>query len=167
MRGVSPFIATILLIAFSVAVGGLMMSWYMGLTKTQAGLVSNQTEQETTCNWGGIRVLTETIKCNFAGNGSSTNPEYLNFSVHNSGSINLYNLKVQVYVGGIARTYDLYEVTTNLTFTPSYPLKPEEIKTVAANITEDLPFSDADWIRVITQCSNVNSGYIRDVDCTP
>ena len=167
MKGISPFVAAVLLIVVVVAAGGIISMWYTSLTKQQAQYVTERTEEAVECQYGGIRILTETIKCDFSGNGTATNPEYLNFSVENSGSINLYDLKVIVYLNGISYNFPVYEALTNLTFTENYPLRPDEIKTVVANITQDLPLADADWIRLITNCPQVNSGNIEDIDCTP
>lgn len=167
MKGLSAFIAAILLIALVISVGAIIAVWFTGFIKEQATLVGEKTKEEIECQYGGIRVLTETIKCNFSGNGTSINPEYLNFSIENSGKINLYNLIVQIHIQGLTESFDLLEAGTNLSFTENYPLKPAWIKTVFANITKNLPLSDADWLRVITQCANVDSGRIFEIDCTP
>lgn len=167
MKGISPFISAVLLIAVVVAVGAILSTWYTSLIKTQGSIVGQKATQSTQCSYGGIRVQTETIECNFSGNGTPANPEILSFNVENSGSINLYDLRVQVYVGGVTYTFDLYDVVTNQTFTSANPLKPDEVKTVRANISQDLPLADADWLEVLTQCPGVTSGQIPDIDCTP
>jgi hypothetical protein len=167
MKGISQFIAVILLIAISVAIGAIVSLWYSGLISKQAGEVEKQIEKATECSFGGIRILAETIRCDFSGNGTPSNPDNLNFTVENSGSINLYDLRVQILVSGLVYTFDVLDAQNNLTFSSNYPLRPDESKTVKANITKDLPLADAEWIKLITQCSGVNSGYIRDIDCTP
>lgn len=160
-KGISPLIAAVLLIAFAIAVAGILSGWFTGLVKSQSTQVGSQTEQSIECGYGGIRIQTDTIACNFTG----SNDE-LNFSLENSGSINMYDFKVQVYVDDLVHTYTLKERTTNSKFTDSYPLKPDEIKSVFAAIGDNVTSKDADWIRVTTQCPGVNSGTIRDIDCT-
>jgi hypothetical protein len=167
MKAISPFIASVLLIAIAIASGVIISTWYTSLIKTQSSTVGTQAQESVTCSYGGIRILTETIKCDFSGNGSSAAPEYLNFSVENSGSINLYNFKVLVYLQGITYQFDVVDALTNSSFTDSNPLKPDEVRTVKANITVDMPLADATWIELLTQCPGVNSGKIYDIDCTP
>jgi flagellin-like protein len=167
MKAISPFVASVLLIAIVIASAAIISAWYTSLIRTQASTIGSQTQESVTCSYGGIRILTETIKCDFSGNGSSASPEYLNFSIENSGSINLYNFKVLVYIQGLVYQFDLIDALTNSSFTQSNPLRPDEVKTVKANITVNMPLADASWIEVITQCPGVNSGRINDIDCTP
>jgi len=161
MRGISSFISAVLLIGIAVTIAVITLSWYTGLIKLQSASVSNQTSTQIQCEWGGIRILTDTIKCNFSGT-----TDYLNFSLENSGSIPLYDFKAQINVNGVVYTYAVYEAGTNASFTSSYPLKPNEVKTVWVNITDNLT-GNIDWLRVITQCPGVTTGRVSDIDCTP
>ncbi len=54
MKGVSTFIATILLIAFTVAVGGIISLFLTGFTKTQTGTAESIGTNITKC--GGISI---------------------------------------------------------------------------------------------------------------
>lgn len=49
MKGISPMIAIVLLIAFTVAIGGIMSVWLTGLTSTQTQQVSNQSAAQVKC----------------------------------------------------------------------------------------------------------------------
>ncbi|MFH0710956.1 MAG: hypothetical protein V1944_00060 [Candidatus Aenigmatarchaeota archaeon] len=49
MKGISAMIATVLLIAFTVAIGGVMSIWLTGLTSTQQQQVSNQSSAQVKC----------------------------------------------------------------------------------------------------------------------
>ncbi|MBS3055183.1 MAG: hypothetical protein J4452_01690 [Candidatus Aenigmarchaeota archaeon] len=49
MKGISPMIAIVLLIAFTVAIGGIMSVWLTGLTNTQTQQVSNQSAAQAKC----------------------------------------------------------------------------------------------------------------------
>jgi flagellin-like protein len=42
MKAVSPMIATVLLIVFTVAVAGLLIAWYPSFFQTQSGTVESQ-----------------------------------------------------------------------------------------------------------------------------
>jgi flagellin-like protein len=48
-KAISPMIATILLIAFTVAVGGIISVWLTGYTRTTGAAVSGITENQTIC----------------------------------------------------------------------------------------------------------------------
>jgi flagellin-like protein len=49
MKGISPMIATVLLIAFTVAIGGLISVWITGMTNTQTAQVTNQSASQVKC----------------------------------------------------------------------------------------------------------------------
>ncbi len=49
MKAISPMVATVLLIAFTIGVGGLVSIFVTGLTTTQTGIASNQSESTARC----------------------------------------------------------------------------------------------------------------------
>lgn len=48
-KAISPMVATILLIAFTVAIGGLISVWMTGFTRTIGAGVSSVSENQTAC----------------------------------------------------------------------------------------------------------------------
>ncbi len=62
MKAISPLIATILLIAFTIGVGGLVSIFITGLTTTSTGVTSNQSEALTKCAgaWMSVYSVTST-----------------------------------------------------------------------------------------------------------
>ena len=56
MKGLSPLIATVLLIAFTVGVGGIISVWITGFTQTSSKIVSNEGEKQITCRNGAIDI---------------------------------------------------------------------------------------------------------------
>lgn len=48
-KAISPMVATILLIAFTVAIGGVISVWMTGYTRTSGATVSSITENQTAC----------------------------------------------------------------------------------------------------------------------
>jgi flagellin-like protein len=50
MKGISPMIAIVLLIAFTVALGGVLSVWLTGLTTTQTQQVTNQSSSQVKCS---------------------------------------------------------------------------------------------------------------------
>ena len=161
MKGISSFVATILLIAFAVAVGGVISVWQMGFVQKQTDTVSKYSGQEIECSYGGIKIIESIIRCSFSGS-----TDYLNFTIENSGSVNLYNFSTQIYVSNTVYEYSVFQISDNATFNSSYPLKPNSRKSVWVNITDSLPNADAGWIRISTICPKI-SDKVDSVDCTP
>ena len=56
MKAISPMVAVVLLIAFTVGVGGLVSIFVTGLTTTSTGITGNQSEALTRCAGGWINV---------------------------------------------------------------------------------------------------------------
>lgn len=50
MKGISPLIAAVLLIAFTVAIATLIMGWFSTLTRTTTTTVSNKTTEAVACS---------------------------------------------------------------------------------------------------------------------
>jgi flagellin-like protein len=50
MKGISPLIAAVLLIAFTVAIATLIMGWFSTLTRNTTGTVSNKTTEAVDCS---------------------------------------------------------------------------------------------------------------------
>ncbi len=53
-KGLSPLIATVLLIAFTVAVAGIVSAWITGFTKTSTTTVGDTATTELICSYGHI-----------------------------------------------------------------------------------------------------------------
>jgi flagellin-like protein len=52
MKGISPMIAVVLLIAFTVAVGGIISVWLTGFTRTTTGGTESRAEALSRCSAG-------------------------------------------------------------------------------------------------------------------
>jgi len=59
-KAISPMIATVLLIAFTVAVGGILSLWMTGLTTTTTSSVENTTTDQVKCASTWINVISVT-----------------------------------------------------------------------------------------------------------
>jgi flagellin-like protein len=157
-KGISPFIASVLLIAFTVAVGAIVSLWINALMRSQASEVGSEADLAVKCRKAGIRILDETIKCNFTGT------DYLNFSLQNSGYIDMYDFRAYLYINGITYSYDVLDVSTNQNFTKDSPLKIGEIKTVKVNITDSFSPTTISWLKISTQCPEV-SDRVENITC--
>src|SRR3989304_1081203 len=87
VKGISPLVATVLLIAFTVAVGGLLSVWLTGFSTQTTDIIKQQSNTQLTCSYGGISV--DTLKYSSAAGSLAGN-------VRNTGLIGLGNFTLQV-----------------------------------------------------------------------
>lgn len=85
MKGLSPLIATVLLIAFTVGVGGIISVWISSFTQTSSKIVSKEGELQLICSNGAID-LSVLRYCN----------NNMSGIIKNNGRIALGNITVQV-----------------------------------------------------------------------
>jgi len=62
MKAISPMIAVVLLIAFTVAVGGILSTWLSTLATTQTSIVSAGTEKQVRCS--SVNLLVREVRVN-------------------------------------------------------------------------------------------------------
>ena len=55
-KGISPLIATILLIAFVIAVGGILSGWLISFSKERVEEARTKGETETQCSYSGLSI---------------------------------------------------------------------------------------------------------------
>lgn len=80
MKGISPMVATILLIAFTVGIGGIISVWMSGFTTSTTGTVEKAATNQTKC--AGAWIKLDSVK--------SGTIMYSNPSTQNVSSIKLY-----------------------------------------------------------------------------
>jgi flagellin-like protein len=85
-KGISPLIATVLLIAFTVAVAGIISVWLTGFAATTTKTVGSQANLEIICTGAQIS-LTGLRYCS----------NYLSGDVSNSGMLALGNITMQIF----------------------------------------------------------------------
>jgi len=137
MKGISPFIASVLLIALTVAVAALYGGWITSFTKKTTQEVQEQSEKRVTCTYGGIAI--EDVKYNkTTGNLSGT--------VENTDIIDLGNIDFEIF----------YTNATRQKLDLNMSLGPGERNTFNAHVIDINITGNLNKIRVITNCSNVN-----------
>ncbi|MEM5773141.1 MAG: archaellin/type IV pilin N-terminal domain-containing protein [Candidatus Aenigmatarchaeota archaeon] len=95
MKGISPLIATVLLIALTVAVAGIVGTWLFGFTRTSTQTVQQQANIEIICGNGGIS-LSDVCYSN----------GYLAGYMRNTGTITLGNITINIlYTNGSVQRY--------------------------------------------------------------
>ena len=162
MKGISPFIATVLIISFTIGAGVLLGPWIYSLTKSQAETIGGETETRLDCQYGGIRIDDECINIDFSGD-----PYFLNFTLENTGTVDLYDFKCEIYQDGLIYSYSVNDSRTNTIFTKDSPLGSRESRIVSVNLnTSELSSANPDWVRIIvTRCPTV-SDKVTNLDCS-
>jgi len=147
MKGISPLIATVLLIAFTVAVGGLISIWLTGFTQNQTQSIGSQASNSITCSNGGISLSSVTY-CN----------SYLSGKLTNTGSIALGNISLTVtYTNAtVTQKYclNLTASTVGALLSPctgNLTLSASEL----ASFNFSIGGSNYDTLRVVANCTGV------------
>lgn len=139
MKGISPLIASVILIGFTVAVAGIIGVWLTSLSKTQTSIVEDFGERQAKC--AGSALLIKEARYNM----SST---HVNVTLtYEVGTERLFNLTVEVSGGGATRqSVPAYN-------TSSDPFEPGESYAVAVDATGiQLP---PNYIRARASCQDV------------
>jgi len=109
-KGISPLIAEVLLIGFTVTVASIVILWVTGFTRTSTKTISSQAETQLACTYGGIDFY-GTVTYN------STSQTLFGY-LKNTGNVPLGNINFQiVYDNGTidSRFLDVALIPTNIT----------------------------------------------------
>jgi flagellin-like protein len=100
MRGISPLVATVLLIAVTMTIAGMLAYWASSFVKTQTTQFENQT-LATECRFADFRFYS----CNY-----NSTSQQINFVLENFRSVTLRDLIAYiVYQNGSVSNYSLNE----------------------------------------------------------
>jgi len=131
MKGVSPLIATVLLIAFTISIAGIISIWLIGFSRTSSETIGSEAERQLICSYGGIS-LSNLRYSSSAGRMSG--------EVENTRTISLGNISIQI----------MYTNASSQKVSLNVSLMPRE-KT-SFNISAS---SNYYRVRVMTNCSSV------------
>ncbi len=67
MKGISPLIAAVLLIAFTVAIATLISGWFTGFAQKTTGAITNKTNLAVDCSSAGINIKEVFVKSGATG----------------------------------------------------------------------------------------------------
>lgn len=95
-RGVSPLIATVLLIAFAVALGSVVMNW---------GLNLNLGKSTDLCR--GVEIMTRNLDASQVCFGGFGQNGYINFILDNTGSLDISGIAIWIVGDKGTRLFDL------------------------------------------------------------
>jgi len=130
-KGISPFIASVLLIAFAIAVASIYSGWITDFTKGTTEEVKEKSEKRVTCSYGGI-ALDDLEYNSTSGNLTGT--------IENTDIIPLGNIDLEIFYNNATREKkDL-----------NMELEPGE-----RNIFNQAINNNYEKIRIYTNCSNV------------
>lgn len=101
-KGVSPLIATVLLIAFAVSLGAVVMNWGRGYVEATAENAETQSAEKISCSMdtsiGIVQVGNKQKLC--IDNETVPGPNlYLNFTLVNTGSVDLEGVQITEIFG--------------------------------------------------------------------
>jgi len=142
VKGLSPLIATLLLIAFTVGVGSLISVWITGFTQTQTKTVSDQASTDIICSYGGIS-LSNIQYCSNRVSGKITN----------TGSITLGSLSLQIlFTNSSNQKYSLCSSGNTVVSCTTANLTLLAREQTNFNIT--IGNSNYDLVRILTNCTS-------------
>jgi hypothetical protein len=114
MKAVSPFIATVLLIAFTIGVAGIVGTFIYRMVSTQSGETSSSSDKQVKCG-------SSVLEINEVKTDSDFSPVNVTFTYIN-GNENLYNFTVYIID---TSTHSIYSTSTlPPSYTQSSPLLP-------------------------------------------
>lgn len=113
MKGISPFIATVLLIGFTISLGLAFSNWIFPLLNTQKGEIDDRSDKLFDCS---------KAKIFFEKNALTANGTRLTLVVENRGSTNLTDFKLYITLND--STFYTFDKATNYnaTLLPSQQL---------------------------------------------
>ena len=144
MKGISPLVATVLLIAFTVAVAGLLSNWLTGFASQTTQQVGTSSSNTLSCSYGGVSL--GSLKFSSSSNTISGN-------IENTGTVSLGNVSLQIiYSNKTVANYLLCTVSgvANNCTAKNISLIPRDL--VTFNISAQNTYES---LRIATNCSGV------------
>jgi flagellin-like protein len=157
MKGISPLIATVLLIAFTIAVGGIISIWLTGYTTTTTEIISEESEARIACIGAGISL--RDLKFN-------STISYLTGNIENTGTVKLGDIDLHILyqnasvekiplclIGGVAKNCTKSNITLSqrdiVSFNVSSGSTYNKIR-VTSNCSEATDEAESDEVTVQT-----------------
>lgn len=146
LKGISPLVATILLIALTVAVAGIISIWANSFARSQTELVGEKSTISITCSYGNINMKNlrfQTASTRLAG------------TLENIGQISLGNISLSiVYQNASSQSVKLCNDPTGSVSCSVANLSLATAEQQAFNVT--IWGSNYDSVKASTNCSSVS-----------
>jgi hypothetical protein len=134
MKGLSPFISVIMLIAISIAVAGIFSGWFTNFVKTTSKSIEEQSSTKIICSNAGIAL--ENVRYN-------TTSGNITGYVRNTDIVALGDIDIEIFLTNATRIF----------LDKNMALAPGEQDVFVYNLNT----REYDFLRVKTNCSNVYS----------
>lgn len=145
-KGISPLVATVLLIAFVVAIAGIISIWLNAFAREQTQLVGSRSETSITCSYGSINLKDAKFTA------ASTR---LSGTIENIGQIALGNITLSIiYQNASAQTINLCSSTSGAVSCVAENLSLDVSEQSAFNVT--IWGDNYESVKIITNCSAVS-----------
>lgn len=136
LRGVSPIVSTVLLVAVVFMLGTIVTVWVVEITRNVTNITEDATMSRVECQYASYDFYydfaTKGVNYTFAGS-----PDYLQIMMQNTGSVNIYNFSIQARVTNSGQlSVQNLEINSTTQKTPASPLKPGQIVLLDAVITD-------------------------------
>jgi flagellin-like protein len=148
LKAISPLIASVLLIAFTVAVAGIVSGWLQGFTRSTTSTVTSQSNTELVCSYAGISL--STVKY-------STTDYTLSGNVENTGQVGIGVITLQIFFANGSSPNNLPLCSSGTVFsctTGNLSLIPREMTSFNVSSGSN-SFANINKVRVFSNCSSV------------
>ena len=150
MKGLSPLIAIVLLIAITLTVISIMMGWVTDLVTGQTGTIGNKTSEAVECT--GAVITIDDVYIDFSTNRSRVH-------VRNSGQLDLG-------ITSASLTNQRGEKASNLTAFPITGFDKGNIEEIVFNITNVITVcGNFSKVIVATNCGNAKDDFTSTPNC--
>jgi flagellin-like protein len=155
-KGISPMIATVLLIAFTVAVGGIISMWLTTMASTQTTATGTAAEKQVLCARSVLSIDEVTSHLNTTAGGDTFNVTV----TYMSGSEDLYYFNISL-IDNLRNSFTATPVNVT-NFNKTNPFKPGSTQVFNLNIADrnsvekvgDLLGSSLYSLKVIAKCQD-------------
>ncbi len=135
MKGISPIIATAIMIIAVFGIDVIIVPWALALTRTTTTATANTTQTELLCQGAGLTWDTTYCSSGLIWNRTGSS-DSLSAKVINSGMVSLWGFSFELQIN---RTIYRFEPSYESQIGQANPLRPGQSAILIANITEDLP----------------------------
>ena len=137
MKGISPIVATVVLILVVFVLGATVAPWMLGITYNITESTGTNTDYQTRCRNAGYDFDTGYGYSGVNWNFSTPNDE-VSVKIVNTGSISLYNFSMELLINATNPYLAEYGMNATTYIGPTNPLKPGRSAILIANMTSDI-----------------------------
>ncbi len=145
-KGISPLIASVLLIAFTLSIGAFLSTWLQDITKRQTTETIENSKPE--CQFAALNIQSAIFS-------NGTTPKKLRIDVENTGTKGVNINQIKIIYGDDTNTYAVFNRTA-INAGDAYTLVMDN-STTNGSLRDDIR-----KFRLVTDCPNNNLEYEGD-----